>query len=130
MATRQDQQIREAKERRQAIGRRVAACRNGLGLTQEVVAERAKLTEATVRAVETGRRAPSIDSIAAIASALGVPVATLFADDVVTIGTDAEVARLFRDLDERLQPVVIRFLRDLKRTLAVKRRPTVRGTKS
>lgn len=114
----QKEHARAAKERRQAIGQRVRDCRNALGLTQDAVAERADLAEATLRAVEAGRRGPSVDSITAIANALGVPVSTFFADDAVADGSGAEAARLFRELDERLQPVVIRFMRDMGSALS------------
>lgn len=124
----QNDQARAAKERRQAIGQRVRDCRNALALTQDAVAERADLAEATLRAVEAGRRGPSVDSITAIASALGVPVATFFSDDAVADGSGAEAARLFRELDERLQPVVIRFMRDLSAALAPKAKRSVTST--
>lgn len=133
MASRQKQQndhTRAAKERRQAIGRRVRDCRNALGLTQDAVAERADLAEATLRAVEAGRRGPSVDSITAIASALGVPVATFFSDDAVSDGSGAEAARLFRELDERLQPVVIRFMREMGTALAPKAKRTASTSKA
>ena len=116
----QKEHVRAAKERRQAIGQRVRECRNALGLTQDAVAERADLAEATLRAVEAGRRGPSVDSITAIANALGVPVSTFFADDAIADGSGAEAARLFRELDERLQPVVIRFMRDMGSALSAK----------
>jgi transcriptional regulator with XRE-family HTH domain len=123
VASRQKQQndhVRAAKERRQAIGRRVRDCRKQSGLTQDTVAEQAGLAEATLRAVEAGRRGPSVDSITAIAGALGVPVSTFFSDDAVADGSGAEAARLFRELDERLQPVVIRFMRDMGSALSPK----------
>ncbi len=126
----QNDHARAAKERRQAIGRRVRDCRNALGLTQDAVAERADLAEATLRAVEAGRRGPSVDSITAIASALGVPVSTFFSDDAVADGSGAEAARLFRELDERLQPVVIRFMREMGTALAPKAKRTASTSKA
>jgi hypothetical protein len=71
-----------------------------------------------LRAVEAGRRGASVDSITAIASALGVPVSTVFSDDAVADGSGA--AQLFRELDERLQPVVGRFMREMGSALAPK----------
>ena len=47
--------------------------RKSIGLTQEFVAEKAKITRAGYSMIETGRRRPSPDVAKRIASVLGFP---------------------------------------------------------
>ena len=51
-----------------------------LGITQEALAERSGLHRTYIADVERGSRNVSIESVAKIASALGVPIAKLFAE--------------------------------------------------
>lgn len=124
MAARQKPEAKGAKERRRAIGQRVHDVRSDQGLTQDQLAEAADLSEGTVRAVESGRRGPSVDSISAIAAALGVPVAAFFTEAKSSASTPESVATaLVRELDPRVQPVVVRFLRELNRVLRSPSKP-------
>lgn len=59
------------------LGRNVLRIRKELYLTQEQVAERAKLHPVYVSCVERGDRNVSIQSIASLAFALGVPMTAL-----------------------------------------------------
>lgn len=65
--------------RRQAFGERVRHLRGQAGLSQERLAEQAGLHRTYVGSVERGERNVSLDNICALADALHVPVAELFA---------------------------------------------------
>jgi transcriptional regulator with XRE-family HTH domain len=63
-------------------------------MTLSALAERAGLAKSTVSLIERGQGNPSIDTLWALASALGVPFASLFhdeppADDVLVVREDA-----------------------------------------
>ncbi len=54
------------------LGEHIRTLRKQNGLTQVELAERAQVTEATVRRLERGRQSPYTPSLVAIAGALGV----------------------------------------------------------
>jgi transcriptional regulator with XRE-family HTH domain len=57
---------------RKLVGRNFARLRADAGLTQEVVAERAKLSQQYVSGLERGQRNPTVETLYAVAQALGV----------------------------------------------------------
>lgn len=63
---------------RLAFGKRVRELRNGLGLSQEALAEKASLHWTYVSGVERGLRTPGLDVIGRLAGGLGVSPAELF----------------------------------------------------
>src|SRR5262245_6973784 len=58
------------------LGSTVRSIRRNKGLSQEVLAERAKLKTLTLRHIETGRRKPTFQTLNKIATAIGEPVET------------------------------------------------------
>lgn len=60
------------------FGRRVRELRESAGMRQHEVAARAGVSNAYLSGVENGHRNPTLDVIAALAHALGVPVTRLF----------------------------------------------------
>lgn len=62
-----------------AFGSRVRALRESNGLSQEALAEKAGLHRTYVGSVERGERNVSLENICALAAALGVRPADLFA---------------------------------------------------
>lgn len=66
-------------QRRRAFGDRLRLLRAQAGLSQERLAEQAGLHRTYVGSVERGERNVSLDNIHALADALRVPVAELFA---------------------------------------------------
>ena len=60
------------------IGKMLKERREGLGLTREQLARKAKVTTAYVSMMEAGKRKnPSLDVLRKLAKALGVPVTEL-----------------------------------------------------
>lgn len=77
------------------IGRRIAARRNQLGLTQAQVAELSGLTQQFFASVETGKKNMRADSIIKVSRALGIS-----ADFLLTgVVTDFERNRLVQMLE-------------------------------
>jgi transcriptional regulator with XRE-family HTH domain len=68
--------------------------RNERKLSQEEVAHRAGLDKAHIGYIEQHRNVPSIDTAAAIAEALNVPLAEMFAAIIDAGDTDPDLARL------------------------------------
>lgn len=62
-----------------ALGAEIRALRRAAGLTSSEAARRAGISPAMLSRIEAGGASPSLASIAALAQALGVPVARLFA---------------------------------------------------
>jgi transcriptional regulator with XRE-family HTH domain len=62
-----------------ALGAELRTLRRALSLTSTDLARRAGLSAAMLSRIEAGTAAPSLGSLAALAEALGVPVARLFA---------------------------------------------------
>jgi transcriptional regulator with XRE-family HTH domain len=71
-----DQELIETTRR--GFGQAMRARRKALGMSQEELGALAHLEQSYVSDVEAGKRNVSIDNIARIAKALGVPVAALF----------------------------------------------------
>jgi transcriptional regulator with XRE-family HTH domain len=63
---------------RVAFGHRVRSIRESRGLSQEQLAELARLHRTYVSSLERGQRNVGLDNILALADALGVPAAGLF----------------------------------------------------
>lgn len=64
----------QKQQTRDRIGQRIAALRRLAGLTQEQLSERAGLQRSHVGKIERGRYAVTIETIQAIAEALGMTV--------------------------------------------------------
>jgi len=63
---------------RECFGSRLRVLRRAAGLTQEEVAARTDLSVDFISLVERGKSAPSFDSLAKLADALGVEVREFF----------------------------------------------------
>jgi XRE family transcriptional regulator, regulator of sulfur utilization len=68
----------------QPVARNLRRWRKARGLTLSALAEQAGVAKSTVSLIERGEGNPSIDTIWALAAALGVPFASLFHDDAPT----------------------------------------------
>ena len=64
----------EKQQTRDRIGQRIAALRKAAGLTQEELAIRAQLQRTHLGRIEAGRYAVTLETVQAIAQALGMTV--------------------------------------------------------
>lgn len=100
-----------AEEHLAELGGRIRSLRAEQGLTLQAVADRTGLSSSMVSMVERGRTSPSIGTLVAIASALGVHMADLFEldvdgpRDVVQRGTDHQVVETANGVLRRLVQV-------------------------
>lgn len=85
---------------KQLMGQRIKECRKQKRLTQEKLAEQVGVDTRHISRIETGAHYPSLDTLEAIARALGCPIADFF----TTHDEDSEDSLRF-------------FLIDLGRTL-------------
>jgi transcriptional regulator with XRE-family HTH domain len=65
-------------EVQQRLGRAIRERRERAGLSQEGLADKAAIHRTYLSGVETGDRNPTVEVIARIAKALGIPIAALF----------------------------------------------------
>ena len=77
-----------------ALARRVKSLRESLRLTQEEFARRIGISVSFASLLERGERAPSYETLVAVAKALEVPLAELFRDAVSVQPEDPSHARL------------------------------------
>jgi transcriptional regulator with XRE-family HTH domain len=97
------------------FGERVRQLRRQRDLTLEQLGERSKLSDKFVQAIETGRQAPTIETIDKLARGLSVTAYELFISDDVTPralrararelvaeASDSEIARIVRLLEAAL----------------------------
>jgi transcriptional regulator with XRE-family HTH domain len=103
------------------VGQRVAKARRDRGWTQEQLAEAITIEPVSLSRLETGDRALSLSTLASIADLLQVSVGDLL--DVTrslpetTLKPDeAELLRLFQELPEGKQDILLRLARDLSRS--------------
>lgn len=77
-----------------ALARRVKSLRETLRLTQEEFARRIGISVSFASLLERGERAPSYETLVAVASALEVPLAELFRDGISVQPEDPSHTRL------------------------------------
>lgn len=66
---------------RKRFGARIRTLRQATGLSQEAFADRCGFARSYMSRIERGGANPSLDAIEVLADALGVKMATLFADE-------------------------------------------------
>ena len=66
---------------RQAIGERIRRYRKSSGLTQAALANQARVGRVTVARIENASHAPTLETLSALAGALGIDVAAILADE-------------------------------------------------
>jgi XRE family transcriptional regulator, regulator of sulfur utilization len=82
------------------VGPRVAALRGERGWSLSELARRATLGKATLSGLESGTRNPTLDTLHAIAAALGVPLTTILTSDPGPMRGVAVEMALLRVFDE------------------------------
>lgn len=107
-----------AREVYEHVGRRVAEIRRSRGLTQEQLAERADVSAGYLARIESGTKRATVDTLNAIAVALGEPLGALFpSDEPAALPRElvAVLRRLDRDDLALLARVGGRFVRRPRR---------------
>jgi transcriptional regulator with XRE-family HTH domain len=79
------------------IGERLARARNSAGLTQQAVADRVGISQASLASYESGRRPVTAAMLVRLANAIGTPAAVLF----TTSPEAAEIVAQVSDNPER-----------------------------
>lgn len=69
-----------AESGRQSMGKRIRYLREQANMTQEALASSARIGRITIVRIEKGEQSPRYDTLAAIASALKLPIQRLIAD--------------------------------------------------
>ncbi len=103
----------------QSTAKRIRAHRKAAGLTQEAVAEQCGLQVETISRVESGRTTPSLETLLALAEALGCGVAD-FVDPsrpapVGPLSSDElEALELWRGMSAKARRAWLSLARDLR----------------
>lgn len=69
---------RKTVNKNNKIGMKIKLERIKLGISQEELAERAYLNKNTIGLIERGEQSPTVDTVEAIANALGLPLQEMF----------------------------------------------------
>lgn len=97
------------------VGQRIRELRNERRMSQEEVAFKAGISPAHLGQIERALKNPTIDTIAKIAAALDIPVASLFTKDVVSaVSQNATIGKINAQLigmSEEEQKDVLRIIR-------------------
>ncbi|MBI4371011.1 MAG: helix-turn-helix transcriptional regulator [Elusimicrobia bacterium] len=101
------------------IGRRVKTEREARHFTQQELAEAAAVDTAHLSRIENGKTAPSINMVKRLADALGVPVASIFADiptrQLPDYGWAGKMGAMVKEMSPRQRSKVLRVLKSLVR---------------
>lgn len=104
------------KTEAEVIGQRVRDARKRLGLSQVALADRLPMEEATVRAIESGRRGLSISSLFRLAKALHLSPGDLLEDRRDRRDVDeTELVSLFRELSPSWRSSLLKIVREVHR---------------
>jgi transcriptional regulator with XRE-family HTH domain len=94
-------------------GKRIRILRNRQGLTLEEVGKKASLVRGSLSRIENGKMNTRLETLARIATALGVPLASFFQDDDGTPLFDTGLPRevlLLRDILAMFQGAYVPML--------------------
>ena len=100
----------------QTFGNRLREIRERSGLSQQALAKRAKISSATVSRIELGQSSPTLDTVEALADALGLSLVGMLRD-----GMDRpdQLAALIRELPSREQNLAYALVGTMRVQLAV-----------
>lgn len=95
--------------------REIRRRREGLGLTQDDLAERSGLTPNYIGTIENGKRDPSLSTMMAIAKGLGLPLGELLGPVPEISAGATEMARLFEVSGGDMQTALLALLRGVSK---------------
>ena len=101
------------------LGRRIYDFRKQSGLTQAGLAERAKISNEFISAVERGAKLPSLEVLEKIAGGLRVEVKDLFNFDRTAYRKLEPLSREVRDIASRLQRLPVERQRQVIKMLRI-----------
>src|SRR5665213_2441781 len=102
------------------LGDRVKYLRSLRGLSQVQLAKDAKLSQATIAQIESGRKDPSVEALRQIARALDTEIAGLFTGDDIFVFDLRRLRRKYNHADKLTPHLyqalgrVIQYARDIK----------------
>ncbi len=101
------------------VGQRIRAIRKRQKLSQAVLSEKADLDPTYICYIENGTRCMSLESLIAIANALGVTADALLCDslDNQLKASTAELEFILRDCSNHERRVILDTIRGLKQSL-------------
>lgn len=102
-----------------AIGKRVKKARNGMGLTQEALAEKAGTSTTHMSNIETGNSKLSLPMLVALANALSVSADELLCDSVIHTKEIfvQEIQDIMEDCDEYEVRILTNLLKAAKESM-------------
>ena len=98
------------------LGSRIRMAREGLGLSQEKLAERAGVNTSYLSQIERGKKAPSLEVLVRLAAAVNIRLAGLFAEGDAADLRDLqlrEVEALVDTMPHDKRPALLALLRSL-----------------
>ena len=99
-----------------SVGSRIRQAREGLGLSQEALAARARLNTSYLSQIERGRKAPSLEVLSRLAEAVHLSLGELFTEGEVCEAREAqlrEVEALVDVMPSDKRPALLSLLRSL-----------------
>lgn len=104
---------------KELLGMRIREVRKGRGLSQEQLAERVDVDPRFVSRIELGKAAPSLETMDAIANALGVEIRDLFEFSHLTGQTAGieQLETLLEGLDDKTRDLTFRIVKSVTRAI-------------
>lgn len=102
-----------------SVGSRVGYLRQKRDYTQKELAIKSGLSQATIALIENDKKDPSIKSLSAIANALDVHIAILFADESVHVFDMKKLKKKYKSVENLNDTLyrglgeVVRFAKDI-----------------
>lgn len=97
------------------LGQRIRELRNGQHMSQEELAFKAGISPAHLGQIERALKNPTVDTVAKIASALDVPIAALFAQNLISTPaqntTVGKIQAQLAAMSEEEQKDILRIIR-------------------
>ena len=86
-----------------AVGRRISQCRKKKDLTQAALSEMLNVSESYMSQVEKGVAKVSLGRLSSIADALGIDIAYLVSDHIITTNPEinTEIIEIIKDWSEK-----------------------------
>jgi transcriptional regulator with XRE-family HTH domain len=114
MKTRKKNKAKRMELSKYSVGSRVGYLRQKRDYTQKELAIKSGLSQATIALIENDKKDPSIKSLSAIANALDVHIAILFADESVHVFDMKKLKKKYKSV-ENLNDTLYRGLGEVVR---------------